>query len=123
MKRITPCDIYLNKPCSVVALGSALGMSDEKAIKALYSEELDGSGYLSLKGMNRLVRKFLKVKRQEKFKRGERPSLRDYVHEHIGIKAIICVYGHYVYYDGKNYHSFLYNGNDDVVSVWILNEN
>lgn len=30
------------------------------------------------------------------------------------------ILGHYLYFDGRDYHSFLWNGGDPVVSVWYL---
>lgn len=128
MKRITPNDIYQGLPCSVVAVGSALGITDKAIVNGIYGDAMSGSygprlksdGYLSLNGLNGLIRAHLQVKKREDFKRGERPALRDFAHSHLGQRAVICVLGHYLYFDGRDYHSFLWNGGDPVVAVWYL---
>lgn len=120
MKRIVPADIYRGFPCSAVAVGCAKQATRRSDVKALKSPELKDGGHLSLKGMNALVRANLAVVKQENYKRGQRPALRDWAHEHKGTKAIVCVLGHYVYFDGKDYHSFFWNGGDEVVSTWHI---
>lgn len=122
MKRIVPSDIYGYEPCSVVAVGCALGITEKNALKALKSNLLKDDGYLSLAGMNKLIRANLNVKKRVDYKRGERPLLVEFGHSHKGQKAIICVLGHYVYFDGRDYHSFFWNGKDQVVCVWYLEE-
>lgn len=120
MKRIVPADIYRELPCSVVAIGEAMGIADRASLDALFSAQLHSDGYLSLKGMNALVRANTDVIRREDFRRGERPALRDFAHAHLGQKAVICLLGHFVYFDGRDYHSFFWNGGDPVVAVWYL---
>lgn len=128
MKRITPDAIYEGLPCSVVAVGTAMQVTDSSAVYALLQSALNGSygaklhedGYLSLNGLNGLIRANLSVRKRENFKRGERPVLRDFAHSHLGEKAVICVLGHYLYFDGRDYYSFLWNGGDEVVAVWYL---
>lgn len=122
MRRLVPDRIYLGKPCSVVALGCAMHVSDPEALMALYSPSLRADGYLSLDGMNRLIRAHTRVIRRVNYRRGERPCLRKWAHEHLWTKAVICVEGHFVYFDGHNYHSFLWNGDDEVITVWILED-
>ncbi len=120
MKRITPDDIYRGLPCSTVALGCALGYTEREDVAGLRSAGLTEDGYLSLRGMNALVRARTRVRKVVSFKRGERPALRDFAHENIGHRAIICLLGHFVYFDGRDYHSFFKNGSDPVVQVWYL---
>ncbi len=120
MKRITPNAVYELLPCSVVAVGCALGITTADRLNGLISDDLHEDGYLSLDGMNRLVRGNLTVKKRLNYRRGERPALRDWAHEHLGDKAIVCVAGHFLYFDGRDYHSFFWNGGDPVISVWIL---
>lgn len=128
MKRITPDAIYEGLPCSVVAVRTAMQVTDSSAVYALLQSALNGSygaklhedGYLSLNGLNGLIRANLSVRKRENFKRGERPVLRDFAHSHLGEKAVICVLGHYLYFDGRDYYSFLWNGGDEVVAVWYL---
>lgn len=120
MKRIEPAPIYKGFPCSAVAVGCAKQIARRSDVKALKSPDLKDDGYLSLKGMNALVRANLTVVKQEKFKRGERPLLREYARQIKGKKAVVCVLGHYVYFDGKDYWSYFWNGGDEVVSAWII---
>ena len=122
MKRILPNDIYRDLPCSVVAVGCAKGITIRSEAKKLLSDELKQNGYLSLNGMNTLVRANCDVIKTEQYKRSERPELREFAHQNEGKKAVICVLGHYVYFDGHNYHSFFFNGGDQVVKVWYLKE-
>ena len=130
MKRITPNYVYAEMPCSVVAVGTAMGTADMGDVAGLFKEVMDGAngpkihgdGYLSLDGLNGLIRAHLSVKKRENFKRGQRPALRDFAHSHLGQRAVICVFGHYLYFDGRDYYSFLWNGGDPVVAVWYLSE-
>lgn len=121
MKRILPNKIYRGRPCSVVALGCAMHITDPEALSALYSPVLKKDGYLSLKGMTALVRECTGSRRRWLFKRESRPSLRDFCHTFKG-KAVVCVLGHYVYVEGGDYYSFQYNGDDPVVAVWVLSD-
>ena len=117
MKRITPDKIYRGKPCSVVAVGCALHNTSREVLKSLTSPLLRSDGYLSLDGMNRLVRANMAVTRRRNFRRGERPCLRDFCHGFDG-KAVVCVAGHFVYVEDGDYYSFLWNGDDEVIAVW-----
>ena len=120
MRQIIPGAIYDDLPCSVVAVGTAMGVKDARDLKQLVSGNLHDDGYLSLDGMNELLRANLEVKRTLYYKRGSRPSLLRFASEHRGQKAVICLLGHFIYYDGENYHSFFDNANDAVVKVWLL---
>lgn len=122
MKRITPNDIYRGLPCSVVAVGCAMQNTDADTIRRLVSDDLHQDGYLSLDGMNRLIRANLRVIRRVNYKRSQRPKLRNWAHTHPGQRAVVCVLGHYLYFDGRDYHSFFWNGGDPVVSVWYLDD-
>ena len=122
MKRIIPAEVYRGLPCSIVAVGCALGLSEKAALRGLKSPELKKGGYLSLKPMNELVRANLAVKKRVDYRRGERPALREWAHDNIGQSAVICVLGHYLFFDGRDYYSFLFNGGDEVVAVWYLAE-
>lgn len=124
LNRIKPATVYLHRPCSVVAVGTAMGLgnSDRTAINALYSPKLKKSGYLSLPAMNTLVRAHLPVRRCVKFTKGNRPTLAAWAESHAGTQAVICVLGHFLYYDGTRYHSYGYNAGDPVVCVWELDK-
>lgn len=128
MKRIIPYKVYDGIPCSVVAVGCAMGITDttgvnrllESALNGLFGAKLHDDGYLPLDGLNGLIRANMPVRRREIFRKGERPSLNKFVQEHLGQPAVICVLGHYLYFDGANYYSFFDNDTDAVVSVWYL---
>ena len=111
MKRKTPSDNLRGLPCSIVAVRCALGG------KAKGTPILKDGGYATLASMNKFVRENLPVVRQIKFKRGERPKLKDL---HLDGRAIVCVLGHFLYLDHEDYWSFFKNSGDDVVSVWVL---
>lgn len=119
MKRINPSEFYRNEPCSVVAIGCALSISSKSDLEGLRSHFLREDGYLSLSGMNSLLRANMGVSRQIKFKRGERPLLRDFLRGNTE-RLIICVEGHFLYAECENYYSFFWNGKDPVVSAWYL---
>ena len=121
MKRVVPDKIYRGLPCSTVSVGCALGVANRAAIRGLKSPYLTEDGFLSLTDMNHLVRAHLRVKRRKTFREEDRPVLRDFAHSNLGKRAVVCVLGHYLYFDGKDYHSFFWNGGDEVVSVWYLN--
>ena len=120
MLRIEPDVMYEGWPCSVVSAGCACGIDDESSLDALVSNGLRDDGYLSLDGMNQLIRANQRVLRTDYYKRGQRPTLRDWAESHQGQRAVICVLGHFVYYNGSDYYSFFDNDQDKVVKVWYL---
>lgn len=109
MKRIEP-RAWDDQPCLIVAVSCALDKRPED--NPIY----DKSGYATLASANKWIRQHLDVKRRVDYKRGERPKLRELP----ACKAIVCVYGHYLYMNGNTYYSFFENEEDDVVSVWFL---
>ena len=120
MRRIVPKDFYLDLPCSVVSIGCAsemlYGSFDYGKIKE-FSEQASANGnYATLRSVNVQVRKFLKVKKYTYYSRAERKTLKEFS----GIKAVVCVLGHYVFLNGGTYYSYFDNGNDKVVAVWEL---
>lgn len=100
-------------------MGCALHITDKSQLNGLFSAQLKDDGYLSLKGMNSLIRAHLPVKKRVDFKRGYRPNLRDFCHGYSG-KAVVCVRGHFVYVEKGDYYSYFFNGDDEVVAVWYL---
>jgi hypothetical protein len=72
--------------------------------------------------MESLLKANLSIQGKVYYKRDERMALRDFAHANEGRKAVICLLGHYVYFDGHNYHSFFWNGGDPVVQAWYLKE-
>ena len=119
--RYIPESVYHGVPCSIVAVGTALGYETEEEVGSLKPIGIYPDGYLPLEAGNKFIRQHLPVAKREYFKRGQRPRLGDIL---AGNKreAIICCYGHLIYADGESYYSFFENVNDDVVSVWWLKE-
>ena len=113
VRRCEPDSVFLDVPCSMVAVGTAMGYFPPMPYG------LKPDGYLSLDGMNRYCRSLLPVARAVSFRRGERPSLEKFLDKNIE-RAVICVLGHYLYADGATYWSFLENSGDPVVKVWYL---
>lgn len=113
IKRREPHGMFADIPCAIVAVGTAIGSMP------LPPEDLTEDGYLSLRGMNKYARRNLNVAREVQYKRGERPTLREFL-ETNRQKAIICVLGHFIYADRNTYWSFLKNAKDPVVAVWYL---
>ena len=120
MKRIVPDDIYRELPCSVVAVGCALNITSQDALQSLKSADLHSDGYLSLRAMETLIKANMEIRGKRYYKRDERILLRDFAHQNEGKKAVICLLGHYAYFDGRDYHSFFWNGGDPVVQVWFV---
>lgn len=110
MNRIDPLPEYIGEPCSIVGIGCATGQH------ITFPTSYD-NGYMTLRDMNKIIRQNCSVKKRIDYKRGERPLLKDL---HIEGKALVCVYGHFIYIENENYWSFFDNENDEVVSVWIL---
>lgn len=119
-----------NEPCSICAVKTAIELSmwcpwdpEEEDIRYFKMPEdinIKSDGYVTLKDMNKLVRKNFDVTKRLTFKRGERPTLKDFIRDNPYETAIICCLGHYLYLQEGTYYSFFNNDNDDVVSVWLL---
>lgn len=119
--RQEPDRVYHGLPCSMVAVGCAKGLTNIFEIEKLRSPLLKEDGYLTLQGGNRLVRDNLDVKKRTDFRRNERPTLQEYIEAHPDSRAVICVLGHLLYYEGNGtYWSFFENEDDPVVAVWEL---
>lgn len=119
MKRITPYQYLAYTPCSIVAVTCALN-HDKSIVDAEQPKDLPllrDDGYMTLNAMNQYIRANLQVKKRIDYKRGQRPLLKDL---QIDGKAIVCVFGHYVFVDKDVYYSFFDDDNDEVVAVWIL---
>lgn len=115
IKRREPASVYSKLPCSMVAVGTATG-SYPPVPAGLHPD-----GYLPLASMNRYVRDTLPVAKAQSFRRGQRPSLKEFLEKNTG-RAVILVEGHFVFADGRTYWSFLRNAHDPVVHVWHLKE-
>ena len=88
-----PRFIYEDYPCSVVAVGMALGITERDKINDLIPGSIKQSGYLTLKEGNRFIRSNLPVEKYEGFKRGERPTLEELL-SGCSRRAVILVLGH-----------------------------
>ena len=113
IKRREPDRMFDDIPCAIVAVGTAIGKMPPKP------SALKADGYLTLTGMNKYCRSLLPVDGMVQYKRGQRPTLRDFL-EGNKRKAVVCVLGHFLYADRNTYWSFLKNANDQVVAVWYL---
>ena len=119
--RIEPSIKYQGMPCSYVGTGCAYEDITGKEFSAAFPDTLRDDGYLTLDGKNKFLRQFLKVRRKVYYKRSERIPLRDFLVMNTK-KCCVCVYGHFVYVNGKDYWSFFGNENDPVVCVWYLKD-
>lgn len=120
MKRVMPNNIYKGLPCSVVSVGCALGVDAWSGLNGLFSSDLKSNGFLSFKAMNALIRANMAVAGRSRYNREDRPVLREFAHANPGRRAILCVGSHYVYFDGKDYYSFFFNGDCKVMEIWWL---
>jgi len=112
---IAPQNKYLDSPCGIVSLGTALELFGKTEQLELKTRD---DGYATLREMSSRVKEhFHGLYRY--YKRDERPYLREL--NGTGI-AIVCVLGHFVTVDfDKGYvYSFFDNLNDKVVAVWQL---
>ena len=117
MKRIMPDRVFNDIPCSMVAVGCALGNDRDSIIHKAVG--LKNDGYLTLNDMNKYIRSLLPVQKKEYYKRGTRPVLKDILTNN-NKKAVVCLLGHYIYIDNDNYYSFFDNDEDEVVCIWWL---
>lgn len=113
IKRREPAAIFDGFPCSQVAVGTAIRAFPPKPTG------LKPDGYLPLADMNRYIRSMLPVVKAESFRRGQRPTLKEFLENHTG-RSVILVEGHFLYAEGHTYWSFLRNAHDPVVQVWHL---
>ena len=113
MIRVNPDESLRNYACSIVAVSCALWRIPSNLPK------LRSDGWATLNVANKFIRENLPVKKRINFRRGERPLLKDL---HLDGKAIVCVYGHLIYLDHETYYSFFDNEYDEVVAVWLLEE-
>ena len=112
MIRHTPPKEFERDPCSIVGIGCATG-------KRLHFSTSHSDGYMTLRDMNKIVRENCTVKKRIDYKRGQRPKLREL---HLDGRALVCVYGHFLYVDREEYWSFFDNEDDEVVAVWLLKD-
>jgi len=117
--RIEPDIKYQNLPCSYVATGCAYEDYFEKDFFEIIPDGLRNDGYLNLDNANKYIRKHLPVKKKQYFKRSERITLREFLSNNTA-RCCVCVYGHFIYVNQKDYWSFFENEDDLVVCIWFL---
>lgn len=138
--------MYNNIPCIVVAMTTAFeemivckkcnthdayNISDPQYRNYVY-ETLNefnravatshSDGYTTLDDANKYIRSIFKVKKRHHFNRNDRPALSTIhlIDEIKDEKCIICVKGHYIYYNGRSYFSAFDNDLDEIIEVWVL---
>jgi len=119
--RKDPSQKYRGLPCSYVGTGTAYEEIYGKEFVMPLPQGLREDGWLTLENINRFFRSVIPVRKKQYFRRNERPVLRDFLAENTE-KCGVCVYGHFIYVDGKDYWSFFDNEEDPVVCVWFVKE-
>lgn len=117
--RIIPRRKYIGEPCPYVATACAYEDLCKKDYTEKLPEHLRDDGWSTLDNMNKYVRQVLPVKKKVYYKRNERKTLAEFLIDN-DTKCIVCVLGHFIYVNGRDYWSFFENGNDLVVCVWYL---
>ncbi len=121
MSRITPSAKYRGLPCSYVGTGCAYEDVFKKPFDIPLPEGLKDDGWLTLENENRYIRQYLPIKKKQYFKRNERITLWEFLETNTE-RCGVCVYGHFIYVNGKDYWSFFNNEEDPVVCVWYIGE-
>lgn len=119
--RIEPESKYMGFPCSYVATGCAYEDMTGGVFRPDLPEGLKDDGYLTLDGANTFIRKFLRVRKKSYYTKAKRVTLREFLETNTE-KCCVCVYGHFLYANGKDYWSFFENEDDKVVCVWYLKD-
>lgn len=119
--RITPSSKYNGLPCSYVGTGCAYEDIYKKPFTEPMLDNLKGDGWSTLENTNKYVRCLLPIKKKVYYKRNERFTLREFL-ETNNTKCLVCVYGHFIYVNGKDYWSFFDNEDDKVVCIWYVKE-
>lgn len=117
--RIEPDAKYHGLPCSYVGTGCAYEDIRHECFNPDLPDGLKDDGYLTLENANRFIRQFLDVKKKQYYKRSERFTLREFL-EYNNERCCVCVYGHFIYVNGRDYWSFFENENDMVVCIWFV---
>ena len=117
--RYNPSANLYNTPCSIVALDTAYRdiYNEFIAIDEIVRTRPDG--YLALSKMQVYIKLLFKVKKSIQYTKKDRFKLKEFLQNN-DKKCIICLLGHYIYVDGKNYYSFFQNLEDEVVKIWYV---
>ena len=119
--RIIPKKKYRGLPCSYVGTGCAYENITGEKFTAPLPDGLGDTGWATLRILNNYVRQYLPIEKKVYYKRSERFKLKDFLASNTK-KAGVCVLGHFIYVDGKNYWSFFNNDNDYNVCIWYIKE-
>lgn len=117
--RITPSSKYNGLPCSYVATGCAYEDIFGKEFTEPMFDNLKEDGWSTLDNTNKYIRSILPIKKKVYYKRTERMTLRGFLSTN-DKRCLVCVYGHFIYVNKKDYWSFFNNKDDMVVCVWYL---
>ncbi len=117
--RIQPNERFKNMPCSMVALYYAYKDIYKQYIAVDHIIRTRPDGYLALSKMNTYINMFFKIKKTEQYGKTKRFPLGEFLLKN-NRKCLICVLGHYIYVDGKDYYSFFNNYGDEVVKIWYV---
>jgi len=117
--KITPSERFNGIPCSMVALYYAYKTIYNQRIAVEEIIRTRPDGYLALSKMNNYINMFFKVKKAQQYGSTKRFSLDEFLKTN-DKKCMVCLEGHYIYVDGKNYFSFFNNEKDKVVKIWYV---
>ena len=117
--QITPSERFNGTPCSMVALYYAYKNIYNQRIAVEEIIRTRPDGYLALSKMNNYINMFFKVKKAQQYGKDKRFSLNEFLKTN-DKKCVVCLLGHYIYVDGKNYFSFFDNEKDKVVKIWYV---
>ncbi len=123
--RIIPDEKYEEQPCAYVGTGCAYENIYNKPFTEPLPPNLGEDGWSTLENTNRYIRNIFngpaKIRKKVYFKRCDRITLREFL-ENNTEKCLVCVYGHFIYVNGKDYWSFYDNDNFKVVCVWYIKD-
>lgn len=117
--QITPNERFNGKPCSMVALYYAYRNVYKQNISVEEIVKARPDGYLALSKMNMYINLLFHVKNAKQYGKNKRFFLKELLQNN-DKKLIVCLLGHYIFVDGKNYFSYFCNDYDKVVKVWVL---
>ena len=117
--QIIPNERFNSMPCSMVSLYYAYKDLYKQYIKIDEIVRTRQDGYLALSKMNTYANLLFKVKKAQQYGSTKRFTLKEFLKSN-DKKCVVCVLGHYIYVDGKDYYSFFNNENDKVVKIWYV---
>jgi len=119
--QIIPNERFNNYPCSMVALYYAYRDIYKQRIAIEEIVKTRPDGYLALSKMNMYCNLLFHVKKATQYGSSKRFALKEFLKTN-DKKCIICLLGHYIYCDGKDYYSFFDNEYCKIVKIWELDK-